>query len=303
MIYSCPICGLPAVHYYSPDEYKDVLNKMKVNEKTINRIFKKLQRCIILTFDNKILRNSYQDGGYLINGTDFYDYWGMNINNYQMKRGAMIHTDCWKYIKNKYNIELCHGDLPYINTIDLSPKMHDLMTTHADGLAVNFGEIQKYQLQYFDLIGCIRDGNHWMIDIPQNTKNPRNITRINKIVKQYKLNRSNSRPSPNISATFFVDGVIKIGNDMKFHIIRKGRWYPTNEKVITKHYEVSHDRKQYRANSDIIRRNKFLNKLKQIGSYSYQPIFISRIEFGKKYSFDIHTTQHLFDSLVSKYLD
>lgn len=78
----------------------------------------------------------------------------------------MIHTDCWKYIKSKYELELCYGDLPYINISDLSALSLTRVTIHTDGLAVNFGKIQKYQLQNFDWNECIKDGNLWMIDTP-----------------------------------------------------------------------------------------------------------------------------------------
>lgn len=78
-----------------------------------------------------------------------------------------------------------------------------------------------------------------------------------------------------------------------------------------KHYELTDSdiiiKLQKKAKTiedkNIIKRTRYLNKIKQIGSYSYQPIFIGNIEFKKKYSFDIYTTIEYFNSVVSKYLE
>lgn len=88
MIYYCPICGLSAVRYYYPDNYKIMLNNMEINDKMIDRIFKKLEKCIILMGDNKILRNSYQDGYDLLTNESVYDWCQPNININYMREHA-----------------------------------------------------------------------------------------------------------------------------------------------------------------------------------------------------------------------
>lgn len=290
MLYYCPICGLPAVNYYHPKNYIETLNNKKINEQNINKIFKILEKCIILTSDNKILHDSYQENSSLINNNNEYSYSELNINIYKNKEGIMIHKDCWKYIKNKYNIELQYGDLPYIDNI-------------------NFGEIKKYQQQYFEWIECIQDDNVWMIDTPLNNKNKKNINRINKIIKQYKFKKNINRKSPNISATFFTDDIIKIGNNNKFWIIKNGKWNQINDIVIIKHYNIVNENvKDKRKEKSIeyknnIKKIKYINKIKQIGYYSYKPIFINNIEFKNKIcSFDIYTTEDFYNLEVCKYL-
>jgi hypothetical protein len=49
--------------------------------------------------------------------------------------GVFIHTDCWKYIKNEYNIELTYSHLLIINK-NLDKKVFKF---------INYGIIEKFK--------------------------------------------------------------------------------------------------------------------------------------------------------------
>jgi hypothetical protein len=74
----------------------------------------------------------------------------------------------------------------------------------------------------------IEDGNFWMGESP--LKNAKNAKRIVKIIKQLKIKPG--RSGPTISASFFANGTIKIGNDGYFWIIKNKKWTKIPEKPV-----------------------------------------------------------------------
>jgi hypothetical protein len=71
--------------------------------------------------------------------------------------GVFVHTDCWKFVKNKYNIELNYYNLLIIEKNILSPKIFDF---------INHGSIEKYWQQDFDLFGIVADSNEELCNNP-----------------------------------------------------------------------------------------------------------------------------------------
>jgi hypothetical protein len=85
--------------------------------------------------------------------------------------GLFIHTDCWKYIKLKFKIELKYGDLVIFQ--ENYKKF------------IKYNDIQKYWDQHFEYNIMYEDDNIWMCDSP--LKSTKNAFRINKIIKQLKI--------------------------------------------------------------------------------------------------------------------
>jgi hypothetical protein len=103
-----------------------------------------------------------------------------------------------------------------------------------------------------------------MLDSPLNSSNKKNIIRIKKIISQLKL-KKDLRPSPSVSATFYKNGDIKIGNNNKFWFVKNNKWYELKEDVIKKKIIFDYDNKLYK-----------LNVLPQIGEYYNIPLFVKQ---------------------------
>ena len=155
--------------------------------------------------------------------------------------GYFIHRDCYEFIKKKFKINIVFGDFYH------SAKNKLTLNDHY----VNFGGVEKYWDQYFDWNKMIEDGNFWMAESP--LKNAKNAQRIVKIVKQLKIKAG--RTGPTISASFFKNGDIKIGNDGYFWIIKNKKWIKIPEKPV-------------------IEKVKNTKKIPKIGFTNTNPIFI-----------------------------
>jgi len=122
----------------NPELFISKLNNLEENIKWLNK-------CIFLAANNKIIHEckevscniSFIDkkGNTYTHGTDYE-------NSYSNMYGVFIHTDCWKYIKNEYNIELTYSHLPIINK-NLDKKVFKF---------INYGIIEKFK-NFFILLG------------------------------------------------------------------------------------------------------------------------------------------------------
>lgn len=109
--------------------------------------------------------------------------------------------------------------------------------------------------QFFDYAQIIKDKNFWMVESP--LLNTKNTSRIKKNFKQLKI--KSGRIGPSISASFYKNGDIKIGNDDYFWIIKNNKWIKINEKPII----------------EIIKtKNNLLKKIPQIGYTNKEPSFV-----------------------------
>lgn len=115
------------------------------------------------------------------------------------------------------------------------------------------------------------DNNIWMAYSPL-VNNSKNNIRIKKIIKQLNLKKID-RPSPSISATFFRNGNIKIGNNNKFWIIVNRKWKEIKEEIIQKKYN------NVKINNNIVSN---INNIPQIGSYNNKMIFIKNYNYNNK---------------------
>lgn len=180
--------------------------------------------------------------------------------------GIFIHTDCWKFIKINYGIELTYAHLP-VNYIDINRKIPNAPPI----IGVNYGEIKKYWSQDMNIESMYKDKLLYMLDSPLITSNKKNISRIKKIISQFKLKKE-LRPSPPISATFYKNNTIKIGNNNKFWIIKNGKWNEIKENIVIKKEIYIYKNKLLQKNENIPR----------IGEYNNIPLFINKIKPNRK---------------------
>lgn len=266
-IYCC-ICGFSCIGAnfdYLKEEFKNF--NIDISDKDIKNIvhdIKWVNKKITLYANNKIKvwKNNEYD---ISNHLPFVD-----DNEY----GILLHYDCWKFIKINYGIKLEYKNLP-VNYIDIN-KVKNKSTNQTILMNINYGEITKYWQQFMAFERIYIDNNLYMIQSPLVTNNTKNINRIKKIVNQLKLKKE-LRPSPSISASFYKNNIIKIGNNNKFWIIKNKKWYEIKEDVI---------KKQFNINPKNIWKfmypSKYLsNYLPLIGEYNIIPLFINNIKNNK----------------------
>jgi hypothetical protein len=226
-----------------------------------------------------------------INDTVSHGYKEYNCNNFFRKKGKsiehlewvdmdilsdeygiFIHTDCLKYVKKKYGVELKFSNLPKIN----------MQTTHKKKLFdVKYGEITKYMGQDFDFLQIAIDMKTHLCSSP--LKNDKNISQISKNIHALKIHKMNdkNRKSPNVSATFFKDGEIKLGKNKKFWIISKNKWVEIKEDVILLKLDIN------------INNKSVMNYIKDIPFFTRTntiPIFIYSIKKPKTIEFILNSS-------------
>jgi len=265
----CFTCGLPC---HGENSYMELAEETGdeyiINEtKKLIKKFGYLNSNIFLTADDRIVRNCKETdcnisfvspAGEYFTQIGYGHLYNMNME-YGIMPGIFIHTSCWNWIKKTYDVELKYSDLPidaYQNSI-ASPVP-----------GINFGPITEYWEQYFNYIRMIENDDMFMID----RNDPKNIARIKKIVTQYKLKRDPKRIGPNVSATFFKEGNIKIGNNKNFWTKKNGKWQEIKEKVVKKKYDIKNPSKQLM---------KYLNNIPYVGEYNKVPLFQSRPTYKK----------------------
>ena len=170
------------------------------------------------------------------------------------KSGIFIHTDCWKFIKKNYNIELKASYLPKLKSKNYNKNFD-----------IDYGKIEKYWFQYFNFEDIVIDKNAYLCYSP--LLNDKNISQIKKNITALKLRNDPKRLGPLVSATFYNDGDIRIGNDKYFWIKKSNKWIKINEKPVIFTFS-------YNNNTISNTHKNFIYKLKQIGLENTQPIFI-----------------------------
>ena len=251
----------------SDDEYCKIPKEFKSKLKWLNK-------CTFLTLNNKIIHgvretacnidfekgNSkfQQIGKYY---SDTLDVFTGGTDNC----GVFLHTDCWKFIKKHYDINLKYGDLP-VDRIGLAK-----IKSYYKVVDINYGPIEKYWSQDFMFDKAYNDKNAFMCESP--LKNDKNATRIKRIINLLKIRSDPDRKSPLVSASFYKSKTIKIGNDGNFWIINGNKWLKMLGKIIKKQITIdTKDKKQI----------KVLNSLMQIGEINTKPIFIESFNLNRK---------------------
>lgn len=273
----CFICGNNCNNYNNSEDSEFIKISKKLDWK-IN--------CTMLLANNEVIHNCIEEScsayfennkrkerysaSLYSNDTDYFDY-------YEYNRGIFLHTDCWKYIKKEYNIELQYKDLPVFFTKVDEP------------LKIDYGVIKHYWEQFTDYEKMYLDKNIYMAFSPLEPDNSKNITRIKKIVSQLKLKKE-ARKGPSVSATFYPNKTIKLGNNNLFWEKKNGKWVELKEHAIIKLYEF------------IIKPKKPLkiNFMPQIGEHNTIPLFVNKF-YGKnkKYYIEFIGSEKMMNELDS----
>jgi hypothetical protein len=218
----------------------------------------------LATFENE--NGTYE---YIEYSFDAKDPFELINENY----GRFLHTDCYEYIKLKYNIELKYNNLPL--------PLNDRTYGNKPIQFVDYGGIKKYWEQYFDFIKIFLNNKQYLCSSP--LENDKNITQIKKNINSIKLsNKYLLRPSPPVSATFYADDIIKVGNNGKLWIIKNCKWNEIKKEVceisIIFYYDTKTKKNKQKINKKQI---NFLRKISYIGQYNKYGSFIKYFTINK----------------------
>jgi hypothetical protein len=301
----CIICGNPCHGMFNPkniqeiiDEYNTTKKKNKYYDyiyeaylknpnliKDLSKFRKKtlwMDKCTMLLVTNKVEHNCKEIACNISfankNGKYTHLIGNYNSSNSLLSDGIFVHTDCYKYIKLKYNVQLKYGNLPLID----SKPINYYKTIKF----INYGNIEKYWEQDFLFEKIFVDNKQYLCSSP--LKNDKNITQIKKNINSMKIsNKYLLRPSPPISATFYSNGNMKVGNNGKLWIIKNGKWNEIKKdlcKII-----ITFDNKKITN-----KQNNFFKKLSFVGQYNNNPSFM--ISYTVKKSIDTVTILTIVDN-------
>jgi len=310
----CLVCGNPCHSMFDNTEYlEEIIDEYKNSKKQkkhyiyeaylknpnlikdLNK-FKKttswMNKCTMLLINNEAKHNcketSCNVGFTNKNRTKFYthltgDYdtiYPLFYENGDL--GIFIHTDCYKYIKLEYNIKLKYSNLPLI--------INHKKNNHKENIYkpinfVNYGDIENYWHQDFQFEKLYIDNKQYLCSSP--LKNDKNISQIKKNINALKIsNKYILRPSPPISATFYENNIIKVGNNGNLWIIKNGKWNEINKDCEAHKINIIVD-----YNKSNSKQKTFLHKLSFISQYNNHGIFVKSFTVKKNiYAIDLVTT-------------
>jgi hypothetical protein len=187
------------------------ISKLKKIEKNTNW----LNKSTFLTANNKIVHGckevacnvTFEDK----NGNSYSHGTGYEYDD--IMYGVFIHTDCWKFVKNEYNIKLTYSHLPIIENNILSHKIFPF---------IDYGVIEKYWQQDFDFIRMIADSNEELCNSP--LKSNLVAKNIKKIISKLKIKSDPERKGPIVSATFYKNGLYKVGINGNIWVTKNNKW-------------------------------------------------------------------------------
>jgi len=263
----CFICGNNCNNIEN-QRFLEQNNEFAKKYPDINKKLNWKNKCTLLLVNNEVVHDCVEQScnvdflniktnkTYTANHYEFFSYFGGE------EVGVFLHTDCWKYIKNTYGIELSYKDLPTFN-----------INSSDEPLDIKYGEIKRYWGQYFDYQQMFLDKKIYMALSPLESDNSKNITRIKKIISQLKLKKE-ARKGPSVSATFYPNKVIKLGNNNLFWEKKNGKWVELSETPIKKLYEFT----------SVPKKTIKINDIPQIGEHNTKPLFVNNFYIkNKKY--------------------
>lgn len=258
--------------------YKKLFGQISSDPKfflKMKNLYKKTQwlnKCTFLTVDDRTIHGCKEIGCNI----EFEDSKGngyfqdLNTGIYgddlsiKTSRGIFIHTDCWKYIKSHYKIDLKYSDVPAVYEKNQYKKINS---------KIDYGLIEKYWTQDFDFIQVVLDSNEYICESP--FSNNKNETRIKKILTQFKLNTDPKRTGPSVSATFYPESTIKYGLDKGLWIKSGGKWLKLKEPTVSASILVDFNKLDKKLSN-------YLKKIVCVGEPSDIPIFIVSMKYDKK---------------------
>jgi hypothetical protein len=281
----CCICGNSCYQLdnYNEDEFLNVMSSKEYKE--LIKKSKWLKNATMLLQNNKVINGCREvgcniefeakDGKMYTAVEDSINGLGESDNI-----GIFIHTNCWKYVKIKYKVELKYSDIP-LAVINRRYKV-----------PIKYGDITKYQSQIMDYVKMFQDNNIYMMIDPLKNDKMNNI-RLKKIINQLKL-KSTLRPSPSMSATFNKTGDIRMGNNGKFWIIKNNKWFEIKDSIVKKTAIMDYRK----TKSNII---KEISGIPQIGEKNTKLIFINNFVLKKgMYEIQFIGNEETVNKLINK---
>jgi len=167
-----------------------------------------MHKCTLLLNNNNIVFDTKE----IACNTNFYDKKKKNYYTsllYFPKSFIVVHTDCWKFCKKEYGLSLKYSDFPFHK---ISPNNFFSI----DG--VNYKPISNYWEQYFRIEEYLKAG--YSLDSP--AKNQALAKFIKNTISQLKIKKD--RMGPSISATYYKNNDLLVGNDGKIWKINNKKW-------------------------------------------------------------------------------
>jgi hypothetical protein len=265
--------------------YLDILKKFN-NEinffkdiKTLCKDTKWIKNATMLLVDDTIVHGLRETSCNVsfTKGNEVYTQIGFAYDNiyYGSMEGIFIHTDCWKFIKKNYKVELKFSMLPPIEYN--KTKLFD----------INYGDIEKFQNQYFSFLDVLLAKKAYLCSSP--LKSDKNIIQIKKNISYLKLKNQPKRQGPVVSANFYKTGDIKIGKNKNFWVIKGGKWIEIKEKP---------EKINVKINKITLKQLKWLKRIPFIGQTNTEPIFINYILFNR----NIHNIEFILLEDMKSYI-
>lgn len=212
-------------NYYADTykKYNENPDKFIEKIKKLNKTTKWLNNCTFLSANGDIVHNCKE----IDCNITFKDKKGNNYNqstileDIKNSYGLFVHTDCWKFIEKQYKMKLSYKHLPVNKTNKITHKFFN----------IDYGKIENYWHQEFDFIKMISDGNDELCQSPLKNKTVSN--NIKKVFRKLKIRNDDSRQSPPVSATFYKEGIYRIGNNGNIWFIKNGKWYELKNTITT----------------------------------------------------------------------
>jgi hypothetical protein len=300
----CFICGNPChsmLNSYIDSIKESVNQEIKSYPNLINDLIdleknvKWMNNCSMLLTNDKVKHNMKEVACNVTfcNNNFCASHMGKQISNCDCSFidncGVFIHTDCWKFIKKTYDIELKFSNLPKIKYYKQSElkKIKDWGTV----FDINYGDIKTYWAQDFMFGELVCDKKKYLCSSP--LKNDKNIKQIKKNISALKIKNDPERIGPETSATFYDEGDIKLGKNKYFWIKKNNKWLQINEKPI----KISIDINITKLTN---KEKKYIEQLPYIGQYNINPIFIISSDNTKKniYNLKLLLTETYKDTLM-----
>jgi hypothetical protein len=253
---------------YAKDKIKKIQSCPNIISELKELKTKWMNKCTMLLIDDKIVHGVYESSCNVTFSKHKFTatHMGAQIikeDCYNGDCGVFIHTDCWKFIKKNYNIELKFSNLPKVRFLKRSEMRKLTPVEWCKIFNINYGDIEKYWDQDFDYSELIIDKKKYLCSSP--LKEDKNIKQIKKNISALKIKNDPARLGPSVSATFYDDGDIKLGKNKYFWIKKNNKWLQISEKPI----------------KIIAKANEKLIKIPYIGQSNINPIFIISNEKNK----------------------
>ncbi len=278
----CFVCGGPEFDtIYSEDaKYKNTYDSVY-----LKKIHNHLNSLVFLTLDNEVITEcSGSDGSYTSKNNESklttYHYF-LGSRNYLSKHGNTLHTEgifchtgCYAFISKEYGINLTYSKLPQLEFDNYSAMMKPVITNNPSP----YKKISKYWGQYFDQDHkVISNKDLYLVDIDDSvTQKEIKANLKNFGVNDIKLDTE----SPQLSAKYYENGIIKIGQNKRFWINNNEKWKMLNDELkiiqkIIKNKTLNSKAKKIKVD----KLKKFINSIPSVTECNTKCLFIIDVKF------------------------